>query len=127
MTVNGKKWFLTGGSGFIGTNLVESLVNRNATILNYDLLRPYNRDHADFWEQGDVLDLGALRKAVSSFEPDVLVHLAARTDCDENTTVEKGYEVNTRGTSNVLEAIEDVPSLRRLVIVSLSYRLYAKA
>ena len=58
---------------------------------------------------------------MAAFSPDAVFHLAARADCDENTTVEKGYRANTDGTANVLAAIKATPSVRRAIIVSSQY------
>ncbi len=50
-----------------------------------------------------------------------MIHLAARADCDENTTVERGYRVNTEGTKNVLEAIQATPSIQRVIVTSSQF------
>jgi nucleoside-diphosphate-sugar epimerase len=47
--------------------------------------------------------------------------MAARAECDETTTVEEGYSVNTIGTKNVLDAIRKTPSIERAIIVSTQY------
>lgn len=113
--------FVTGGSGFIGTNLVAELLRRGDTVLNFDSSAPRCNEQAGLWRRGDLLDAGALRQAMADFIPDAVFHLAARADCDENTTVENGYRVNTDGTANVLEAIKATPSVKRAIIVSSQY------
>ncbi|NNM34104.1 MAG: NAD-dependent epimerase/dehydratase family protein, partial [Gemmatimonadetes bacterium] len=82
--------FLTGASGFIGTNLVDALEG-NAEIVNYDVAAPARERHRAYWAEGDILDASALGRCVAEARPHVVVHLAARSDCDENTTVEAGY------------------------------------
>jgi len=113
--------FLTGGSGFIGTNLVTELLARGDLVRNFDCVPPREAVHMSCWQQGDLLDAEALRVAVAEFTPDAVFHLAARTDCDENTTVEKDYMANTTGTANILEAIKAAPFIKRAVIVSSQY------
>ena len=74
-----------------------------------------------FWQQGDILDGAALQGAFKDFRPDQVIHLAARAECDETTTVEKGYRVNVEGTQNVLDAIKATPSVQRVIITSSQF------
>ena len=115
------KILITGGSGFIGTNLIESLRSTNSTLLNLDIRPPLNPAHATHWKFQDILVKEALCEAFRTFQPDHVIHLAARADCDENTTVEEGYRANTEGTSNVIAAIQSCPSVSRTVITSTQY------
>jgi nucleoside-diphosphate-sugar epimerase len=113
--------FTTGGSGFIGTNLIQSLLDAGHSVLDYSLSPPANPRLQATWVQGDILDAVALQKACQDFAPDAIIHLAARAECDENTTVEEGYRANTDGTRNVLEAIKATPTVRRVIITSTQY------
>src|SRR6187399_2676927 len=112
------KILITGGSGFIGTNAIEAFAALGWAIMNYSIDPPLNATQAGVWRQGDIMDVGSLTAAFRDFQPDAVLHLAARADCDENTTVETGYAVNTKGTSNVLEAIRATPSVARSIITS---------
>jgi nucleoside-diphosphate-sugar epimerase len=112
---------VTGGSGFIGTNLIE-VFGRDATaLLNYSLHAPLNPEQMAYWRAGNILDAAATTAAFREFQPDYVLHLAARAECDENTTVEEGYPVNTVGTRNVLEAIRATPSVQRAIITSSQF------
>ena len=113
--------FLTGGSGFIGTNLIAELLRRGNEVRNFDDAAPKCPEQAGCWQSGDLMDSHAVLAAVTSFAPDIVIHLAARSDCDENTTVEKGYRANTDGTANVLAAIKATPSVKRALITSSQY------
>jgi nucleoside-diphosphate-sugar epimerase len=115
------KIFLTGGSGFIGTNLVAELLRRGDEVLNFDQTFPRCPEHIACWKQGDLLDGPALNSAMVDFAPEAVFHLAARTDCDENTTVERDYRANTEGTAHFLAAVSATPSIKRAVIVSSQY------
>jgi nucleoside-diphosphate-sugar epimerase len=53
------KIFLTGGSGFIGTNLVTELLRRGDTVLNFDSSAPGCAEQVGLWKKGDLLDAGA--------------------------------------------------------------------
>ena len=48
---------VTGGSGFIGTNLIEQLSTAdNVEILNVDIAKPRNEKHNVFWRNVDIVD-----------------------------------------------------------------------
>jgi nucleoside-diphosphate-sugar epimerase len=113
--------FATGASGFIGTNLIEAFKQRGSEFINYDNHPPLNEEQHGYWVEGDILDYAKLEKTLHEYMPDMVVHLAARTDVDENTTVEEGYRVNTIGTQNLIRIIADMPSVKRLVITSSQY------
>lgn len=112
---------VTGGSGFIGTNAIEFFAAAGAQLLNYSIDPPLNRDQNSYWRQGDILDAEATTTVFEDFQPDHVLHLAARADCDEKTTVEEGYPVNTEGTRNVLEAIRNTHSVKRSIITSTQF------
>ncbi len=112
---------VTGGSGFIGTNAVEAFSQRGNAILNYSLHPPLNPVHREYWQRGDILNASETIAAFQEFRPDSVLHLAARAECDETTTVEAGYRVNTEGTSNVLSAINATPSVERTIITSTQF------
>ena len=111
------RWLVTGGSGFIGTNVIDACVEAGITVANLDLRAPKKNAHNMFWLQGDVLDKEALRRAIVDFRPRVVVHLAARTDLDETQSL-RGYAVNYDGTGNVIEAVKENSGVERIVFVS---------
>lgn len=115
------KIFITGGSGFIGTNATEAFSAAGHTILNYSLHPPLRPEHNQFWMAGDILDAAATRAALQEFQADWVLHLAARAECDENTTLEEGYRVNIEGSQNVLDSIRVTPSIQRVVITSSQF------
>jgi nucleoside-diphosphate-sugar epimerase len=115
------KLLLTGGSGFIGTNVVDWFQGSEYQILNLDVNPPRNPKHLESWSPCNILEAADLTQKVHSFRPSHVLHLAGRTDCDETTTVESGYRDNTIGTANFLSAIRDCPSIQRAIITSSQY------
>ncbi|MEM1059844.1 MAG: NAD(P)-dependent oxidoreductase [Verrucomicrobiota bacterium] len=113
--------FLTGASGFIGTNYLNDVLEKGWEPCNFDHSPPTLEAHRSCWVRGDILDAEALKQAMADFAPEAVLHLAARTDCDENTTVKQGYRTNTHGTAHLLAAIQATPSVRRAVITSSQF------
>lgn len=112
---------VTGASGFIGTNYIDFYEEQGCELLNLDIQAPLKKEHERFWKQCDIMKPAELTSAFAAFQPTHVVHMAARAECDENTTVEKGYAVNTEGTQHVLDAIKQTPSVERVIIISTQY------
>lgn len=112
------KIFITGGSGFIGTNLVSYFLNLNWEVVNYDIREPQNPDHRPYWIEGDILDYSHYSKQVKTFSPDYFVHLAARTDILENKDLINGYAENIKGVEHTIAIIRQTESLKRVLFAS---------
>lgn len=107
---------VTGGSGFIGTNLVESYVSRGEQVLNVDFKPPRNAAHQEFWWKVDLMDVAALETAVRKFDPHYIYHMAARTDLDGKSL--ESYAANTTGVSNIISSISGLTRLKRIIFAS---------
>lgn len=113
------KILVTGGSGFIGTHLIESLLAQGHAVRNLDIAEPKLESQRSCWQMCDILEPDHLLRNFQSFSPDWVVHLAARTDM-EGKTVED-YRVNYDGTRNVLLCAQQTPSVKRLVVTSTQF------
>ena len=107
---------ITGGSGFIGTNLVEHYLARGDEVLNLDIAPPRQPAHAAKWRQADILDAAALSRAIAEFSPQVVLHMAARTDLGGAAVAD--YPANTTGVSNLIQALRPHKSLKLTVFAS---------
>ncbi len=103
---------VTGGSGFIGSNLVDALIDRGDEVVVIDDLstgRETNLDGArSRGAQLQVLDIRdgeALSEAVARARPEVIFHLAAQIDV-RKSIADPAWDstINVGGTINVLEA-----------------------
>jgi nucleoside-diphosphate-sugar epimerase/glycosyltransferase involved in cell wall biosynthesis len=114
---------ITGGSGFIGTNLVEDCLEKGIPFINVDWNSPLNPVHKPYWKYVDIMDKPALAEIFTFFQPTAIIHLAARTDTniyDLNGDLTE-YIQNTEGTKNVLECIKNTPSIKRAIITSTMF------
>lgn len=108
---------ITGGSGFVGTNLVSFYAERGWEIRNFDILPPRNRNHDRYWRRVDLLDRDTLIRELRDFRPSVVLHFGARTDLDESVNL-AGYAANIEGVCNVVDAIRATPSVARAIFAS---------
>lgn len=114
-----RRVLVTGGSGFIGTNLVDRLLLLDAEVANLDTVAPLDDRHRPHWREGSVLDPDAVEGLFRSFRPHQVVHLAGRVDVEGETLDD--YSVNTVGTANVLSAAAKTPSVQRTIVASTQF------
>lgn len=105
---------VTGGSGFIGSHIVDKLIDSNHRVTVLDIRPPHRKD-VTFIK----MDLLYLDSLINSFRNTELVfHLAAVSDVNnviKNPT--NAIKVNVFGTKNVLEAAR-INSLKRIILAS---------
>ena len=104
------KILITGGAGFQGSHLVESLVNKGHEVTVLNTFTPQSSQNKKYVEGkaevvwGSITDAEITEKAVRG--KDVVFHLGARVNVDESILHPwETIETNVRGTYNVLEAV----------------------
>ena len=112
-----QKVVVTGGSGFIGMHLMQSLIDDDIEVINIDRKEPVLEQHRPYWKKVDLLDLPEVESTLLSFQPTIVVHLAARTDLDEGATL-KEYDDNIGGVRNLLNVINATESVQRILVTS---------
>jgi nucleoside-diphosphate-sugar epimerase len=111
---------VTGGSGFIGTNLIEALLTRGKDdVLNLDISQPKEAEQYKLWTKCDLLDAQSLLDILSRYEPAHIIHLAGRTDMEGKT--EADYAANHLGTGNLVAAIQHLPTVERAIFTSSQF------
>ncbi len=111
---------VTGGSGYIGTHVVDKLLDAGCTVRVLDPRAPHRADAE--WVPVDVLDTDGLTEAVKG--ADVIFHLAAIADVNDviaDPTL--AIQVNTLGTARVLEAARRADAGR--VVLASTVWVYA--
>jgi UDP-glucose 4-epimerase len=124
---------VTGGAGFVGSHLVDALLDRGDEVAVVDDLSTGKRENlagalargADLREI-DIRDAAPLRDVIGTWRPDIVFHLAAQMDVRksiEDPAWDAG--INVVGTINVLEASR-LAGVRRLVNTSTGGAIYGE-
>ncbi|KNY30277.1 NAD-dependent 4,6-dehydratase LegB [Pseudobacteroides cellulosolvens] len=129
MELKGKKVLVTGADGFIGSHLVEALIEEGARVTAFVFYNSFNSwgwldtFPADTLSkinvfQGDIRDLNCLREVVK--DVDSIFHLAALIAIPYSYIAPESYiDTNIKGTLNILQAAKDF-SVERVFITSTS-------
>jgi CDP-glucose 4,6-dehydratase len=123
----GKRVFLTGHTGFKGSWLSLWLSSLGAQVKGYALNPPTSPslfDEAEVYKVinsqiGDIRDQEVLHESMVSFNPDVLIHMAAQplVRYSYDAPIET-YEVNVIGTAKVLEVSRSCSNLKAIVNIT---------
>src|SRR5688572_4021330 len=118
--------FVTGGTGVVGSWLVQKLVNGGADVvcLVRDQIPQSELVRTGLLERvkvvhGDVRDQPTLERALGEYEIDTVIHLAAQTIVTiANRNPISTFESNIAGTWNLMEACRRSPRVKQIVMAS---------
>jgi len=126
--------FVTGASGFLGSELVAQLLDSGDAAKIVCLLRdfvPLSRLHAEALDRrvvlvhGDVRDQQLLARIMNEYEICTVFHLAAQTLVGQaNAQPVETLDVNVGGTWGILEAVRQNPESVRVTVVASSDKAY---
>jgi UDP-glucose 4-epimerase len=125
---------VTGGAGFIGSNLVDALLDRGDEVTAIDNLASGKRENLDGalargagFEEADIRDAERMLAVLSSARPDIVFHLAAQIDV-RTSIKDPAWDagVNVVGTINLLEAARQT-GVKRVVNTSTGGAIYGDA
>jgi len=109
------KYLITGGCGFLGSNIAGQILKKGEELLIFDnLYRSGSEQNLNWlrsqWQcqftHGDIRNTNDVERAIKEFKPDVIFHLAgqvAMTTSIANPRLD--FEINALGTLNILESV----------------------
>lgn len=127
-------YLITGGCGFLGTNIGEEILNkgkkliifdnlyREGSIKNLEYLKNKSKDF--IFHYGDIRNKNDVENAILLYKPDIIYHLAgqvAMTTSISNPQLD--FEVNALGTFNLLDSIRKYKN-DSIVIYSSTNKVY---
>jgi len=127
------KALVTGGAGFIGSNLVDALLARGDSVTVVDDLSTGRRENLDGalaagaqLVELDIREAAALAELVASARPEIVFHLAAQIDVRRSLD-DPAFDaaINVGGTANMLEAMR-AAGVPRIVFVSTGGAIYGE-
>ena len=123
----GKKVLLTGHTGFKGSWMSVMLVNAGAQVIGYSSC---SKDEVRLFDlcgvknqlthiKGDVRDLDYLLEVFRTYQPELVIHMAAQPIVRDSYKDPVGtYSTNVMGTVNICEAVRQTPSVRSFLNVT---------
>lgn len=127
------KYLITGGCGFLGSNIAAKVLNQGDELVVFDSLYRFGSSQNLDWLKsqgeftfvhGDIRNSNDVERVIKQVKPDVIFHLAgqvAMTTSIANPRMD--FEVNALGSLNVLEAVKNY-SPETLVIYSSTNKVY---
>lgn len=128
-------WLITGGCGFIGSNLADLLVKQGKQVILFDNLSRIGSLENLQWLRsrhgmdlhffnGDVCEISATENIIKKFKPKAIAHLAGQVAMTTSLQdPRKDFEVNGMGTLNILEAVR-LQSPDSVVLFSSTNKVY---
>jgi CDP-paratose 2-epimerase len=127
------KYLITGGCGFLGSNIAIAILKEGDDLVIFDSLSRYGSDKNLNWLKskgefefvhGDIRNTNDVERIIKSHKPDVIYHLAGQVAMTTSISDPRlDFEVNTVGTFNVLNAVRQYSS-DSTIIYSSTNKVY---
>lgn len=129
-----KKLLITGGAGFIGSNLANHFLKKGYRVTIFDNFERHGTRENASWSkslypkmkivEGDIRKRNQIKKAVVG--KDIVFHLAAQVAVTTSVADPKlDFEINALGTFNVLDAIREIGH-KPIVIFASTNKVYGE-
>ena len=127
------KYLITGGCGFIGSNLASEVLKRNEELIVFDNLFRHGSAYNLTWLKtlgqfklylSDIRNINDVETVIKEVKPDIIFHLAgqvAMTTSLQNPRLD--FEINTMGTHNLLETVRKY-SPNSIILYSSTNKVY---
>jgi CDP-paratose 2-epimerase len=127
------KILITGGCGFLGTNIAQKILTKGFQLCIFDNLSRYGsdknlewlKDSGDFeFINGDIRKIDEIQKLVMSYKPDVIFHLAGQVAMTTSIVDPiLDFEINAKGSLNLLESVRSA-NYDPFIIYSSTNKVY---
>lgn len=128
---------VTGGAGFIGSHLVDELIDRGYETVVYDSLdaqvhgadsvNPQYLNRDAYFVRGDIRDRDRLSECLEKYSPEVIFHEAAAVGVGQSMYEIRHYvDVNCLGTATLLDLLANKHHQVRKIIVASSMSIYGE-
>jgi len=130
-------WLVTGGCGFVGSNLADSLLGSGQEVTVLDNLSRVGSErnlawlrerHGEGWRfvQADTRDVAAIDQVIAETRPETIAHLAGQVAMTTSVADPRSdFEINAGGTFNVLDAVRRI-SPESGIIYSSTNKVYGE-
>jgi CDP-paratose 2-epimerase len=128
------KYLITGGCGFLGSNIAEFYISKGENVIAFDNLYRHGSEKNLEWLhslngkfhfiKGDIRDIDVIEKVIKEEKPDVIFHFAGQVAM--TTSIENPYldfKTNVLGTLNILESVR-VYSPESVICFSSTNKVY---
>ena len=110
------KYFITGGAGFLGINLIRFLLDKGHEVISYDINKDFNYPEKDDSrvkiQIGDIRNFSTLKESMKS--SDIVIHTAAALPLYSKDDI---YTTDVDGTRNVMQAALEL-GIERVIMIS---------
>jgi len=116
-----KKVLIFGVGGFVGPYLAQEFLDEGYIVYGSDIVKGDRLQDEVAFYQADLLNADAVAAIIHQLQPNIIINLAAVSSVGQSWKIpQKTIEVNVVGTLNILEAVKDMQSIPKILLVGSS-------